>query len=235
MKSPADNNQSVEPRPDGPIAPSGASQTSLACPATYAPSMVLFQQFIYGQLDMLGRRVHDLEKHLDRLAPIVEQQYRRCDDYLAILAACQRDTSNALNHELERRAIHPAIEAVVALAEELARARDCVRDCAGGVDNESPGAAGIGGGAGSGMDLVRPVLDISCGIAQEKLANLNVEMIAPAKGDALDAMQHTVCGCVDTPDESLCQKISSLVTAGFAYGGKVLRPARVIVFRMKAS
>jgi hypothetical protein len=142
---------------------------------------------------------------------------------VAILAACQRDTAGVLNHEIDRHAIHPAVETVVALAEELSHLKDCA-------SRLPDGSAG-----GDGMDKLRTEIDISCTVAREKLANLDVQMIRPAEKEQLDAKVHSACGYIVTRDGELQGKISKLVTPGIAYRGKVLRQARVTVFRMKTS
>jgi hypothetical protein len=105
--------------------PADANQASLACLTTYAPGVVLLCGQVYGQLGEFGRRVQTLEEHLDQLRALVEQQYRRDGEHMALLAACQRDTASVVNHELERHALHPAVEAVVALAEELSHLKEC--------------------------------------------------------------------------------------------------------------
>jgi hypothetical protein len=182
---------------------------------------VLFCGHVYVQLSTVSQRLRDLERRLDRLGTSVEQQYRRHDQHVAILVACQRDTANVLNHELERHALYPAVEAVVALAAELSHLRDC--------------ASQLLGGGGDGAGKLRAEIDISCSVAGEKLANLDVQRIAPAEGEQLDPKTHSVCGYVETADESFHGRISKLVTPGTVYRGTVLRQARVIVFRLKPS
>jgi molecular chaperone GrpE (heat shock protein) len=213
----------VEPAHDVHTAPANGNQTSLACLTTYASSAVLFYGYVYGQLGVLGRKVHALEEQLDRLGASIEQQGRQHDEHVAILAACQRDTAIVLNHELDRHALHPAVEAVVALAEELSH----LNDCASQLPNVSVD--------GDGVDRLRAEMDISCSVAREKLANLDVQRITPAEGEQLDPKVHTVCGYVEMVDKNLHGRISKVVTPGIAYRGKVLRPARVLVFRMRTS
>lgn len=203
--------------------PAGVNQTTLACLTTYAPSTVLFYGYVYGQVNVLGQRIQALEERFDRLRAMVEEQYRRHEEYLSIVAACQRDTAAVLNHELDRHALHPAIEAVVALVEELSH----LRDCASRLPEPSCDENGVG--------KFRAEIEISCTIAKEKLANLDVQMITPTPGEGLDPKLHAVCGYNGTTDEDLRGRISQVVTPGIIYRGKVLRQARVLVFRTKTS
>lgn len=199
------------------------TRRSLVCLATFIPSQVLFFQYVYGQLSLLGQRVHDLERQLEGLSTTIEKQYRQYDEHMATLAACQRDTAKALNHELERYALHPAIEAVAALAEELFHLQDSARqllDSGVGDDGAGPLTQEIG---------------ISGSVARERLANLDIRTIAPSAREQLDSKEHAVCAYNNTEDEDLHGQIGKLVTPGVVYRGKVLRQARVVVFRCETS
>ena len=200
-----------------------ANQTALACLTTYAPSAVLFEGYVYRQLKVLDKSIHELEKRLDRLDANIEQQYHRHGEYMSILAACQRDTASVLNREIDRHALHPAIETVVALSEELSHLKDYVSQ----MPNGSPDHENI--------EKIGGEIDLSCTVAQERLANLDVQIITADRGQELDARVHSACGSIVTVDRDLQGKISKLVTPGIAYRGKVLRQARVTVFRMKTS
>jgi molecular chaperone GrpE (heat shock protein) len=224
MTIPADKSSGVaEPVRNIHGGPADANQTSLASLATYAVDVVRLCGHLYGQLGVLGQKVHVLEEQVDRLSTTVGQQSRRHDEHVAILAACQKDTANALNHQVERHALHPAVEAAVALTEELSRLQDCAKQLPGSDEGND------------GLGEIRTEIDISCTVAHEKLAHLGVQRIAPTEGEQFDMKLHSVCGCVETIDEELQGKISKLVTAGIVYRRKVLRQARVSVFRMRTS
>jgi molecular chaperone GrpE (heat shock protein) len=112
---------------------------------------------------------------------------------------------------------------VVALAEELSHLRDYASQLShANLD-------------GDGVDKLRAEIDVSCTVAREKLANLDVQRITPAEGEELDAQLHTVYGYTETAGGDLHGRISKLVTPGIAYRGKVLRQARVTVFRRRTS
>ena len=216
-------NHQSEPTCDVHTGSATVNQTGLACLTTYAPSTVLLSGYVYGQLGALGQKVQALEEQSHRLRVMVEEHHRRHEEYLSIVAACQRDTAAVLNHELDRHALHPAIEAVVALAEELSHLKECA--------SRVPDA----NGDGAGVDRLRGEIDISWSIAREKLAHLDVRTIAPAPGEGLDPKLHAVCGYTVTTDEHLHGRIGQVVTPGITYRGKVLQQARVLVFRTKTS
>jgi len=220
MTIPTDNTPTGE---SGRDKRSGSTDTSLACITMYAPSAVLFLGYVYSQLSRLDQRMQALEKHFSHIGAMVDRQNRRDEQHVTVLAACQRDTAKALDRALERHALHPAIEAAAALAEELSRLQD------------SASQRDEGGAGGDEVDELGAQIEISCTVARERLANLDVQRIAPAERAKLDAQMHMVCGYVETADENLHGRISRLLTPGIAYRGKVLRQARVTVFRRNPS
>jgi hypothetical protein len=142
---------------------------------------------------------------------------------VARLAACQKETAAILNHEIQRRDLYPAIEALVALATELSHLAGQVQQLpAEGADGDK-------------ANKLRQESALSCSIASERLAHLNVTMITPGEKENLDPQAHSVCSFVETTDKRLHKRIAQLVTPGILYQDKVLRPARVSVFRLQVS
>jgi len=86
---------------------------------------------------------------------------------MARLAACQAEAAKALNHDLEKHVLHPALEAVVALADELCRAQTCVQQI-----HDAGSSRGE-------VERLGSEIDLSCDIAREKLAHLDVQRIRP--------------------------------------------------------
>jgi molecular chaperone GrpE (heat shock protein) len=199
------------------------SRNSLTQLATFGPSAVLFYQYLYTQLGALSRQVCDMENRLGRLGTTVERQYRQYEQDVAMLAACQRDTAGALNRQIEKTALHPAVEAVVALAAELSH----LQACAEGLPD--------GGTSDDAAGKLRQEIEICCTVADETLANINAKRIMPSPGEPLDPKEHAVCGYVETSEEGLLGKIGTVVTPGILYRGNVLRQARVTVLRLKTT
>lgn len=196
-------------------------QHSLACLNTFAGSLILFLQYAYSQLNMLAERSRETEQRMDQLGTIVERLSNQYDRHVAALVNCQKETAGILNHELERHALNPAIEALVKLAKELTDLPERIGQSTGGVGTEKEFAG------------IQQEIDISCSIAREQLAHLDIEIIAPSQAQKFDKNAHTICGCVETADEHQHGKISKLVTPGIVYRGKVLHQARVSVFRFQ--
>jgi molecular chaperone GrpE (heat shock protein) len=105
------------------------------------------------------------------------------------------------------------------LAEELLHLQD-------GVKQSLPADGG-----GDRTDQLRQEIDIGCTVAGERLAHIDVKRIVPGEGEEFDPQEHVICGYIQTADEGLNGRISQLVKPGIVYGRKVLRPARVTVFR----
>jgi len=215
--------EATGPKRDDRSGPADGQQTSLARLTTYAPSVVLLCGYLYGRMTDLAQKVHEQQSRLDRLGLVVERQYRRDEEHLAILAACQRDTASVVNRELQQQALYPAVEAVAALAAELLYLQDSAKQL---VNAE--------GGADS-IEKLRQQIVIGGVVATERLAHIDARMIAPRPREQLDPREHVLRGSVETGDADLHGKISQCVTTGLVYRGKVLCQARVIVFRRKTS
>jgi molecular chaperone GrpE (heat shock protein) len=201
----------------------GERPHSLACLSTFVAAPLLFFQYVYGQLVVVGRKAEALDRRLEHLTATIVQQNQDCDRYITTLAACQKETAALLNREIERRDLYPAVEALVALATELSRLDGQVQ--------QWPAE----GAAGDQVNKLRQELALSCSIASEKLAHLEITMIAPGEKENFDPQIHSVCGFVATDDKRLHKKIAKLLTPGIRYQGKVLQPARVSVLRLQVS
>lgn len=189
---------------------------SLSSPNTRLPFRVPSR--VYKLIHRLLRRQHD---QFGELAAVVQRQTTGYEQCLNTVRNCQEQTAKILNHEIERCAINPAIEGVVLLANELERIH---------------GLAAQLIGDGQACAKVQKFIDdlvVSCQIAQDRLRYLDIEKIAPSLNDSFDPKLHTVCSYSDTDDPSCSGCVSEVITAGIIYRGKVLRPARVSIFRNK--
>jgi molecular chaperone GrpE (heat shock protein) len=155
-------------------------------------------------------------QRLDRTLEALNRGYLQCLD---IAAKCQEQATQALNHVLERHALNPAVETVVALAEELLRLRDIALQ---------PNTDGSPAGR---LQTLNEEINISAQIAREKLDYLDIAHITPSRADPIDPKRHSICRCTDTTDKALHGTVSQLVRPGIMYRGEVLRPAAVAVFR----
>jgi len=68
-------------------------------------------------------------------------------------------------------------------------------------------------------------------IAESKKASLDIQSIQPAEMEELDKDMHNIVDTVNTDDESKHKKIHQTFSPALIYRGKVLREAKVSVYR----
>jgi len=196
----------------------GENQRSLVCLSTFAPSAVLYQQYVYSQLNSLNQNFQELRIQIQHLNEIVQHQGQHCDQYVTIVANCQRDTAKVLNQELERHVLKPAVEAIVTLADELFHLDELVKHlCQGAVGSDE-------------LEKLGQDVHISNQIARDKMACLDIERITPSKGDNFMPQKHSISAHAETSDKALHGKVKQTITPGIVCRSKVLRQARVSVF-----
>ena len=177
-----------------------------------SPSIPLLSKYTVRQFRALRTRFDALDVHLGRLDATVANQTKGFEACIDTVSKCQDQTAKMLNSQLERHALNPAIEAVVALAEELA-----------GLKTKSITA--------EPNSRLTEEINIAAAIASEKLAYLDIEKISPGEFTCLIPHHHEVCGAQQTDNPQLHGKISMLLSCGIIYRGKVLKPAKVSVYR----
>lgn len=153
-------------------------------------------------------RLDKLEKTVDRL----DQGFFEC---VNTAKSCQEQTAKFLNNELERHALNPAIKVVVVLADELYRLKDAFNQLQSDYK----------------FNTLSQYLEMSRQLADDQLSYLDITRINPSAGQDYDHNAHEICSYTNSPDRGMHGKISSVITPGIIYRGKVLRPARVSVFR----
>lgn len=120
---------------------------------------------------------------------------------------------------MEHYALHPAIETIAVLTDLI---EDLFQQVAALVENQEP------------CLLLQPVIDSianAARIAQAKLEYLDIEKIEPEQFDELDSDKHDVKQAVPIDDSSKHKKIERTLVPGLIYRGKVLRQAKVSVYR----
>jgi GrpE protein len=135
------------------------------------------------------------------------------------LADCQRQTADFANHALQRHVLYPSILAVDLLSSTICQ----MAQQANALKNSQQPNTQM-------MSLVESILS-AAEIAESKKASLDIQSIQPAEMDELDKDMHQIINAVDTDDESRHKKIHQTLTAGLMYRGKVLREAKVSVYR----
>lgn len=156
----------------------------------------------------------------------VSKALKARDDYSATLekcfdtvAECQKQTAEFANDALERHALNPSILAVDLLSSTICQ----LAQQADALNNTQQLDPQI-------MSLVESVLS-AVEIVESKKASLDIQSIQPAEMDELDKDMHTIVDAVDTDDESKHKKIHQTLSTGLIYRGKILREAKVSVYR----
>ena len=156
---------------------------------------------------------------LQKIAGDNQELAKRLQDYLEIVAECQKETAKFANNTLERYALNPAIEAIDLLTSQIAEMRRAANSLVG---------------AGAHCPLVESLLNSITDIAklaQAKREHLDMQAICPQHLAELDPEKHDIRQVIETDDAGKHRKIENTLTPGLIYSGKVLRQARVSVYR----
>lgn len=145
----------------------------------------------------------------------LQVEHRQCFE---IVAACQQQTAGVLNHTLEKQSLYPAIECVAALAGEIGELCNTLKRA-----DAQPVVEKV--------KLMEEELSVSLCLAQQKMSAMEIETLCPKTEELLDSNKHTVCGYQPTEDPGFHGKISQVVQEGVLYRGKILRSAKVLVYR----
>jgi molecular chaperone GrpE (heat shock protein) len=183
------------------------------------PHRLFFNGYLVRRSKYFKKVLKEIRRQLQHQSDNIAQQWCQLQEYGKAVECCRQETAKILNHELERHALNPAIETVVQLYDEIIS----LKNLAGRLKHEAKDCPSI-------VPFLRS-LQISADIAEDKLAYLGIERLTPAEGDELDPLKHNACHAVQTNSKELHGKVSQLLSPGLIYRSKVLRQARVSVFR----
>jgi len=164
-----------------------------------------------------------LQAELAAMRSAMEQCAKMSREAVETAARCQRDTAAVLNRVLQRHALHPAVRAAGALAEELFRLGTVARSARSVV---------------TGCPISDPVIEavlVAEQVAEDYLASLDAERIVPEAGAALDPGRHKISGTQFTDNPAQHATVASVVSSGLTYRGEVLKRARVLVFQFRGA
>ena len=152
--------------------------------------------------------VEECKKNTDRL-----------EKYFKIAGDCQKQTAAFANNQLEKHALHPAIETVDALTRLIQQIYEQMTNLSA-PQTQCPLFS----------TLISSVTQASQ-IAKEKCQSLDIGPIEPKPCDDFEPDKHEIKNVVNTNDREMHKKINDLLTPGLIYRGTVLRQAKVSVFR----
>jgi len=183
------------------------------------PHRLFFNGYLIRRSKYFKTVLKEIRRQQQYLSDNIAQQWCQLQEHVKLIENSRQETAKILNHEIERHALNPAIETVVQLYDEIIS----LKNLAERLKHEANDCPSI--------VLFLRDLQIAADIAEDKLAYLGIERLTPAEGDDLDPRKHLVCHPVDTDKKELHGKVSQLLSPGLIYRGKVLRQARVSVFR----
>lgn len=175
---------------------------------------------IYRFFATTNIRLARQDKKVSKALKISEDHSATLGKYFDTVADCQKQTADFANHAFERHALHPSILVVDLLSSticQLAQQADALNSS----QQLDPKI----------MSLVESVLS-AAEIAESKKASLDIQSIQPTEIDELDKDMHKIVNAVNTDDESKHKKIHQTLSAGLMYRGKILREAKVSVYRL---
>ncbi len=158
------------------------------------------------------------EKYFQLCEQLLEM-IKKYQNSLTIITECQKETSSLANNKLENHLLYPAIEAVAALAEQIQNLYEHI--------SSLPETERF-------CPFVRPIISIieqASKIAKDKLQHLDISSIEPKELSDLESDKHDVKKAVPTNDIEKHRKIERTLVPGLIYKGKVLRQAKVSVYR----
>jgi len=187
------------------------SRSNLPVPLhTFSFCEILFYGYLLNRLKSLETVIQANQTAVANLNKVIVQLQDGFKQCVEIAIACQKQTAELLNNNIERYVLNPVIETVVFLCDEINKLKSVADGKAENISDE---------------------LEISLQLAQDKLAHLDIERITASAVDCFDSARHAVCGYEETSDNNLHGKINKIVTMGIFYRGKVLTPARVKIYR----
>lgn len=175
--------------------------------------------FIARRFTSLKIGIARINRNLRRVDQTIERNNKGLCQCFYAVKSCQEQTAKVLNNEMDRHALNPAVESVVSLADELLRLEQLGRELS------------IQAGSDPQIKRLLEELTISSQIAHNKLAYLDIVKITAMKGEVFNAQIHTIAACQITDDSVLHGKISEMIMAGIVYRGKILKHARVAIFK----
>jgi len=184
------------------------------------------QSYISSSLDNVHKTcalIKDrLEQFNDSFLHLLKEQQNQSGNlerYWQIVADCQKQTAAFANNQFEKNALHPAIETVDSLTLLIEQIHDQTTKLSE---------------AQIQCPLFKAILSSivqAAQVAHAKRQYLDIESIEPDELDDFDPNKHEIMQAVVTDDNSQHKKIKETLVPGLIYRGKVLRQAKVSIYR----
>jgi len=187
------------------------------CTAKVATDQQISGQAPEVKLAAIEEKLAHIEKQLEKTAAENSGYIEQLQSCLEVTARCQQSTSQIVNDNMQRHALEPAVKALAAVVCSVSEiASHEVFDNKGycrPLDSLSQSVAG------------------AQQMAAEKLDSLDIEIIRPSYLDDFDPQLHQINTTVAAADKDAHARISRTLVPGLIYRGKILKTAKVSVFR----
>ena len=174
---------------------------------------------IYDFLNKLNSRLIRQDKKLSDIKESRKKEYTELQTYFQIVSECQKKTAELLNHNLEKHSLFPAILTIEMLSNLICSSTIQAESLVEG-ENENPKL----------NKLIENLRDIGR-IAVLKKEQLGLLEICPKEFENFNKEQHEIVKAFETEDKNQHKKICQTISAGLIYHDKILRQAKVTVYR----
>lgn len=168
----------------------------------------------YRNTETINKKLSDQSVIIQRLYQAVENQGRAVNESTAVMHNIQHEFAKNANNALERHALIPAVIAIVSLVDEIKRIAIVAENC----DQMS-------------FDRLCNECRISMKLALEKLDHLDIHIIKPKTNEKFKPVYHRLQNTVTTKVSEDSGKVHSCLSDGILYRQKIIRPAKVLVWK----
>jgi len=186
---------------------------------------IVNESIVSATLDGIKEYCHSHSNQLQQIKESLLKVLECCHnqnnqvDYLRIVADCQKQMAEFANNALERHALNPAIETVFILTNLIQELR---KQSVALMDKQASCPL---------FTSILNSIEQAANLANAKCQSLEIEKIAPAELEDFDAQRHEIVQTAITKDSSIHKKIEQTLVPGLIYRGKVLRQAKVSIYR----
>ena len=180
---------------------------------------------VSAQLDNIKKCCESSSNQLQEVKEALVQLLEHCKAladnarYVEIVADCQRQAAEYANDVVERHALNPAVETVFALT-------NLIRQL-----HEQSASLLADHGCCKPVSPIFDALSEAVKIADARCDRLDIERLSPNDLDDFDSQEHDIKQAAATDDSSKHRKIKETLAPGLIYRGKVLRQAKVCIYR----
>jgi molecular chaperone GrpE (heat shock protein) len=174
---------------------------------------------IHKLCKVIKKSIGQLTERLLKILKDYENRENNLEDYLRIVADCQKETAKFANNQFERHALYPAIETVFILRNQFHE----LNKPADKIMKKQIQCPLFGTHTDAIVNAVK--------LADAKCEYLGIKAIEPVELDDFDPQKHDIKQTIETDESSRHRKIKETLIPGLIYRDRVLQQAKVSVYR----